>query len=62
MLEIKSEDIRVVAVAMHGALCGDWEAAGFEVKVSFMRAAVAALETLAEDGWDLFAYPKGGWK
>lgn len=56
------EDVLLVAMAMHGALCGDWEAAGFEVKLSFMLAAEAALKRLAEDGWDLFAYPEGGWK
>ena len=58
---LKDEDIKVVAIAMHQALCGDWEAAGYEVKVSFSKAAISALNTLAEDGWDLFAYPKGGW-
>jgi len=47
---------------MHEALCGSWEAAGYEVKKSFLKAARSALVTLANDGWDLFTYPLGGWK
>jgi len=58
---LKPEDVDTVARAMHEALCGSWEAAGFEVKQSFLNAARRALVVLAEDGWDLFSYPKGGW-
>jgi hypothetical protein len=58
---LEPRDVDTVARAMHQALCGDWGAAGFEVKQSFLQAARAALIVLAEDGWDLFAYPPGGW-
>ena len=59
---LEPRDVDLVARSMHEALCGSWEAAGYEVKQSFLKAARSALVTLANDGWDLFAYPLGGWK
>lgn len=50
-----------LAVAMHEHVCGSWEAAGFEVKEGFREAGRAAYDALAAQGWDLFAFPDGGW-
>ena len=57
----RGRDVETVARAMHEALCGSWEAAGFEVKASFLVAAMVAIKQLADDGWDIFSYPDGGW-
>lgn len=53
--------IEHLARAMHETVCGSWEAAGFDVKYGFIRAADHAVAVLADEGWDIFAYPDGGW-
>jgi len=58
---LKPNDVDLVARSMHEALCGSWEAAGFEVKASFLNAARMALIQLTKEGWDIFSYPEGGW-
>lgn len=57
----KARTTQMLAVAMHEAVCGSWEAAGFEVREGFLLAGEAARQSLEEQGWDLFAFPDGGW-
>lgn len=59
--EEKDRTIQMLAQSMHEAVCGSWEAAGFEVKQGFLLAGAAAYDALAAEGWDLFAFPDGGW-
>ena len=57
----KARTTQMLAVAMHEAVCGSWEAGGFQVREGFLLAGEAARQALAEQGWDMFAFPDGGW-
>lgn len=61
MEEQKRRTIQMLAVSMHEAVCGSWDAAGFEVREGFLLAGAAAYDALAAEGWDMFSFPDGGW-
>ena len=57
----RNRTAEALAVAMHEHVCGSWDAAGHDVKEGFRLAGYAAYDALAAEGWDLFAFPDGGW-
>lgn len=62
MAEQRARAAEQLARSMHEGVCGSWEAAGYEIKVAFREAGFAAYDVLAkEHGYDLFAFPDGGW-